>query len=61
MDHNVDGIEFTTSPNGRVGWMRQWGELDTLITRGLVRTQFYGPDCYGHTDYYYAPATPEEG
>jgi hypothetical protein len=55
MDYNIDGIEFATLPSGAIGWMRHWRELDTLIARGLVRTRFRGPGCYGHTDYVYIP------
>lgn len=52
MELILDGVRIKVTPGGRVYWSDSWGRIDELEAKGYLRHEHYGPETYGHVDYF---------
>lgn len=49
-------LEIHVDSSGRVYWSHDWRRMDDLVSAGYLSCRNYGPDTYGHVEYF----LPEE-
>lgn len=48
----LDGTKVKTTAEGRIYWSDSWERMDELEQKGYLRHEHYGPETYGHVDYF---------
>lgn len=46
-------VDVHIGHDGKITWAADWAKLPDLEQAGVIGHKFYGPDCYGHTDWIY--------
>ena len=50
---NASGVILTvTGDQQRISWMKDWTQLDTLKSRGLIESICYGSSTWNHVDHF---------